>query len=96
MRPEGNKRKTVEEEEESMLRKTLKYLKTLERGEAKKEYDETQEVVELAEVEVHEEDVECRTEGETQFEDGKRRPGSGAGPTRSGGGDALHGQDAGS
>ena len=48
MRMEGNKRKTVEEEKESMLRKTVKYLKTLERTEAKKEAEETQEVVELA------------------------------------------------
>ena len=40
---EENKRKTVEEEEESMLRKTVKYLNTLERTEAKKESEETLE-----------------------------------------------------
>ena len=40
--------KTVEEDEESMLRKTVKYLETLESTEAKKESEETLEVVELA------------------------------------------------
>ena len=51
-----------------MLRQTLKYLKTVERAEAEKESEETRGVVELAEVEVHEdEEVECRTEGETQI-----------------------------
>ena len=45
MRMEGNKRKAVGEEE-SMLRKTVKYLKTLERTEADKESEET--LVELA------------------------------------------------
>ena len=54
MRTEGNERKTVEEEEES---------KTLERTEAKKESEETLEGVELAEVEVNDEEVEWRTEG---------------------------------
>ena len=44
MRTEGNKRKTVEEERESMLRKTVQYLKTLARAEAKKESEETQDV----------------------------------------------------
>ena len=66
---EENKRKTVEEEEESMLRKTVKYLNTLERTEANKESEETLGEVELAEVEVNEEEVEWRTEGETQFEE---------------------------
>ena len=46
---EENKRKTVEEEEESMLRKTVKYLNTLERTEANKESEETLGEVELAE-----------------------------------------------
>ena len=70
MRTEGNKRKTVEEEEESMLRNTLKYLKTSERAEAKKESEERQEVLELPEVEVNE---EWRAEGGTQFEEGDDR-----------------------
>ena len=61
MRTEGNKRKTVEEEDESMLRKTVLSLKMLERTEPKKESEETQEVVELAEVEVNEGEVEWRT-----------------------------------
>ena len=50
-------------------RKTGKYSKTLERTEAKKESDETMEMVELAEVEVNEEEVGWRTEAETQFEE---------------------------
>ena len=40
MRTEGNRWKTVEEQEESMLRKTVKYLKMLERTEAKIEANE--------------------------------------------------------
>ena len=67
MRTAGIKRKTVEQEEEE----TVKYLKTLERTEAKKESQETLEVVE-AEVDVNEEEVEWRTEGETQFEEERR------------------------
>ena len=55
----GNKRKRVEEEEDSMLRKT-EYLKTSEKAEAK-ESEGTQEIVQLAEVE----EVERRMEGET-------------------------------
>ena len=51
---EGNKRKTVEEEEESMSRQTAKYLKTLEKAEAKKESGKTHEIVEVAEAEVNE------------------------------------------
>ena len=54
MRTEGNKRNIVEEGAESMLRKTGKYLKTLERAEVKKKSEDSQEVVELAEVEVNE------------------------------------------
>ena len=77
LRTEGNKRNTFEEQEESMLRKTVKYLNTLERTEAKKESEATLEVVELAEVEVNEEEeeeeeeeeVEWRAEGDTQFEE---------------------------
>ena len=67
-RTEEIKRKRVEEEEESMLRKTVQYKMALERAEAMKESEETQEVVELAEMEVNEEEVEWRAEGQTQFE----------------------------
>ena len=59
----------IEKEEESTSTKTVKYVKTLERAEAKKGSEETQEVVELAQVEVNEEDVEWRTEGEAQYEE---------------------------
>ena len=41
-----------------MFRKTVKYLNISERAQAKKGSEETQGVVELAEVEVNEEDVE--------------------------------------
>ena len=68
MSTEGNKRKTVEEEEESMLRNTVKYLKTLVRTEAKKESEKKLERVELTEVEVNEE-VEWRSEEEAQLEE---------------------------
>ena len=51
-------RETVEEEEESLSRKAMKYLKTLERAEAKKVLRRTQEIVELAEGVVNEEEVE--------------------------------------
>ena len=44
------------------MRKTVKYLRTLERAGAKKEFKDTQEMVEFAEVEVNE---KWRTEGET-------------------------------
>ena len=64
MRTDGNKRKTVDVEEGQRAQANLEV------PEAEKESEETQEVVELAEVEVNEdEEVECRTEGETQFED---------------------------
>ena len=43
MRTEGNTRKTVEEEDESMLRNSVRYLKTSERTGAKNESEETQE-----------------------------------------------------
>ena len=39
-------RKTDEEEEESIQRKTVKHLMTLKRAEAKKKPEETQEVME--------------------------------------------------
>ena len=42
-------------------------MKSWERAEAKKESEETQEVEELAEVEVNEEEVEWGTEGGTHF-----------------------------
>ena len=61
MRKEANKRKTGKEVEENMLGKTVMYLKTSERAEAKKESEEAQDVVEL-EVYVNEEEVEGRTE----------------------------------
>ena len=51
-----------------MSRKTVN-LKTLVRTEAKKECEVTLEVVELAEMEVDEEEVEWRTEGEAQFQE---------------------------
>ena len=65
MTTEGCFRKTFEEEEERLLRKSVKYLTMLERAEAKNESEETQDVVELAVMEVKE--VERRTAGETQF-----------------------------
>ena len=65
MRTEGNKRKTVEEVEESMLRKTVTYLKMLEGTEAKKESEDTLQVAE----ENEEEEVSWKTEGEIQFEE---------------------------
>ena len=40
-----------------MVKKTVKFLKTLEKAEAKKESEGNQEVVELVEVEVNEEEV---------------------------------------
>ena len=46
MRTEGTERKVVEEEEERTLRGTAMNLKTVERVEAKRESEETQEVVE--------------------------------------------------
>ena len=67
MRTKLSKRKIVEEAEESMLRKSVKCPKTLERAEAKQESEETQEVVELAEVEANEEEADWRSEGETQL-----------------------------
>ena len=77
MRAEGNKRKTVVEEQEAqedMIKKNVKYLKTLETAAAKKELEEIQEVVELAKVEVNEEEDEWEKEDEeTQFEEEGRQ-----------------------
>ena len=68
---ENEARKGVCEEEESMLWKIVKYLKTLERAEAKKGSEESQEVVEL-EVEVkEEEEVEWRSEDPEQVRQGR-------------------------
>ena len=64
MRNDGNKRKAGEESEESRLRKTWRYLKELDKMENKKESGKTQEVVEVAEVEVNEEEEEWMTEEE--------------------------------
>ena len=66
MRTDGNKRKAGEESEESRLRKTVRYLKELDKMENKKESGKTQEVVEVAEVEVNEEEEEWTTEEEPQ------------------------------
>ena len=65
MRTLGNKRKAAEESEESRLRKTVRYLKELDKME-NKESGKTQEVVEVAEVEVNEEEEEWTTEEEPQ------------------------------
>ena len=64
MRTNGNKRKAGEESEESRLRKTVRYLKALAKMENKTESGKTQEVVEVAEVEVNEEEEEWMTEKE--------------------------------
>ena len=67
MRTDGNKRKAAEESEESRLRKTVRYLKELDKMENKKESCKTQEVGEVAEVEVNEEEEEeWTTEEEPQ------------------------------
>ena len=51
VRTEENKRMSVEEEEENMLKKIVQYLKTLGKAEAKKTSEVTQEVVEVNEEE---------------------------------------------
>ena len=66
MRTDGNKRKAAEESEESRLRKTVRYLKELDKMENKEESGKTQEVVEVAEVEVNEEEEEWTTEEESR------------------------------
>ena len=58
MRTDGNKREAGAESEESRLRKTVRYLKELDKMENKKGSGKTQEVVEVAEVEVNEEEEE--------------------------------------
>ena len=77
MRAEGNKRKTVDEEqeaEEDMIKKSVQNLKTLETAQAKKELEEIQEVVELAKVEANEEEDEWeKVDEETQFEEEGRK-----------------------
>ena len=55
-----------------MVKKTVKYWKTLERAEAKQESEGTQEVAGLAEVEENEEEVVWKTHEETQFEEGRK------------------------
>ena len=65
MRTDGNKRKAGEESEESRLRKTVMYLKELDKMENKKEMGKVQEVVEVADVEVNEEPEEWMTEDES-------------------------------
>ena len=52
-----------------MLRKPVKYFKTLERIDPKKESEEAQEVVDLAEVRVNEDEIEWSTEEEAVFEE---------------------------
>ena len=64
MRTDGYKRKAWEESEESRLRKTVRFLKDFDKMENKKESGKTQEVVEVAEVEVNEEEEEWMTEEE--------------------------------
>ena len=69
-RTDGNKSKAGEESEESRLRKTVRYLKELDKMEHKKESGKTQEVVEEAEVEVNEEEEEWMTEEPRQGDEG--------------------------
>ena len=64
MRTDGNQRKAEEESEESRLRKTLRYLKELDKMENEKESGKVQGVVDVAEVEVNEE--------EEEWDDGRR------------------------
>ena len=63
MRTDGNKRKAGEE---SAGLERLRYLKELDKMENKEESGKTQEVVEVAEVEVNEEEEEWTTEEEPQ------------------------------
>ena len=64
MRTDGNKIKAGEESEESRLRKTVRYLKELDKKENKKASSKAQEVVEVVKVEVNEEEEEWMTERE--------------------------------
>ena len=60
-----------EESEESRLRKTVRYLKELDKMENKKGSGKSQEVMEVAEVEVNEEEEEWMTDEESrQVEEG--------------------------
>ena len=61
MRTEVHKRKSVEDDEESMVRKTVHYLKTLEKAEARKESEGLVVFDEFAEFEVNLEEDEWRT-----------------------------------
>ena len=70
MRTDGNKRKAGEESEESRLRKTVRYLKELDKMENKKESCKSQEVMEVAEVEVNEEEERMTDEESRQVEEG--------------------------
>ena len=53
MRTEANKRKSVDEDEESMVRKTMQYLKTLDKAETRKESEGLVVIDELADAEVN-------------------------------------------
>ena len=53
MRTEANKRKSVEDDEESMVRKTMQCLKTSEKTETRKESEGLVEIEELAQAEVN-------------------------------------------
>ena len=53
MRTEANKRKSVEEDEESMVRKTMQHLKTLDKAETRKESERLVEIEELAQADVN-------------------------------------------
>ena len=61
VRTEANKRKSVEDDEESMVRKTMQYLKTVEKAEARKESEGLVVIEEMPEVEVNSEEDEWRT-----------------------------------
>ena len=52
MRTVANKRKSVEEDEEIMVRKAMQYLKTLEKAETRKESEGLVEMEELVQAEV--------------------------------------------
>ena len=84
MRTEGNKRKTGAEEDESLLRRTAKYLTTLERSEG---VWGKEKVVELAQVE---ERLSAEQKERDAIRGRGRRLGSGASTTWSGDGDELH------
>ena len=66
---EGDKRKAEGEEDDSKVKKTVKYLKTLQKSEARSGSSATQEVAEVVEKETNEEDgiQWMREEGEAQL-----------------------------